>query len=111
MTMLRTTHSLVAVLTLVLLVSAFRGELRVALNGVDSPSLLLAIPVLVFAALVTAITSAATALVVDMAALILLWLYMIEDGGDALTLSGAVGLLVMGGLCLVRVRLSSREDD
>lgn len=109
--MLRTIHSLVAVLTLVLLVSGFRGEFRVALNGVDSPSLALAIPVLVLAALVSAITSAATALVVDMAALILLGLYMIEDGSDALTLSGAVGLLVMGGLCFGQVRLSSRDDD
>lgn len=111
MTMLRTTHSLIAVLTLVLLVSGFRAELRVALNGVDAPSLALAIPVLGLAALVTALTSAATALVLEMAALILLGLYLIEEGGDALVLSAVVGLLVMGGLCFAQIRLSSPKDD
>jgi hypothetical protein len=111
MTILRTTHSLVAVLTFVLLLSAFRGELRVALNAVDGPSLALVIPVLAFAALVTALTSAATALTLDMAALILLGLYMAEDGISALPMAGAIGLLIMAGLCIGLIRLSPDMDD
>lgn len=111
MTILRTTHSLVGVLTLVLLLSAVRSELRVALNAVDSPSLALLIPVLAFAGLVTAITSALTAIVLDMAALVLLVLYVVGNGGDVLTLSGVAGLGVMAGLCARLIWLDSKSGD
>ena len=111
MTMLRTTHSLIAVLTFVLLLSAFRGELRVALNGVDGPSLALAIPVLVIAALTTALSSAATALVLEIVALILMGLYLAEEGFALLPVAGAVGLVIMGALSLGLVRTSPEIGD
>ena len=111
MTMLRTTHSLIAVLTFVLLLSAFRGELRVALNGVDGPSLALAIPVLVIAALTTALSSAATALVLEIVALILMCLYVAEEGFALLPVAGAVGLVIMGALSLGLVRTSPEIGD
>jgi hypothetical protein len=101
----------VGVLTLVLLLSAVRSELRIALNAVDSPSLALLIPVLAFAGLVTAITSALTAIVVDMAALVLLVLYMVGNGGDALTLTGVVGLCIMAGLCVGLIRFDRKTGD
>lgn len=111
MTTLRTTHSLIAVLIFVMLLSAFRSELRVVLNGVDGPSLALAIPVLAFAALMTALSSAATALVLEIAALILLGLYMAEDGFALLPVASAVGLIVMGALCLGLIKGSPDIGD
>lgn len=99
MMMMRTAHSLIGVVTLALLLAAFRGALRVALNGVDDPSLLLAIPVLVLAACLTALTSAATALTLEILALILIGLRIAADGADWVLWAGAVGLLLMAGLC------------
>lgn len=111
MTLLRTGHSLAGVITLVLLLCAFRGELRVALNGVDSPSLALAIPVLALAALVTGITSAATALTLEIAALILLGLAMMEDGGGVLRLASAIGLAGLAGMSSALIRFGPGPDD
>ena len=111
MSLLRTAHSLAGVLALVLLLSAFRPELRIALNGADSPSLALLIPVLALAALMTALSSPATALVLEMAALILLGLAMAEDGAGALPVAGALGLIVMAGLSLGLMRLSPDPGD
>lgn len=111
MTLLRTAHSLAGVLTLVLLLSTVRPELRIALNGVDSPSLALLLPVLALAALTTGQSSAATALVLEIAALILLGLFMAEDGAGALPVAGALGLIGMAGLSLGLLRLSPDLDD
>jgi len=111
MSMLRTTHSFIGVIALVLLLCAFRGELRVALNGVDSPSLALAIPVLALAALMTGVTSAATALSLELAALILLGLAMAEDGGGVLHYASVAGLVLMVGLCTALVRIAPDPGD
>ncbi len=109
MNALRTSHSLAGLLTLVALLVVFRVEVREWLEGTDY-SLSLILIILCAAGLMTGLTSAMTAMILEWAAVVLLVLAVFERGLSlALGLAG-VGLASMLALDAVAIRIQRSED-
>lgn len=111
MTILRITHSLLGLVATFVLLGAYLSDLREVLDGTSSGGLALVIPFLAFAAVVVALTSSATALVLEMLALIVLGLAMAEGGMTSWNVAGGLGLIVMAALLFVQVRMGPDASD
>lgn len=103
-TALRTAITLIGLLATAFLTVGFLDELRDVMRGTADSALALLIPFLVFAAVLTALTSPATALVLNVIGMVLMFLAVIEGEGTAMGYIGVALVVVMSAMLLMLIR-------
>ncbi len=108
---LKTGHSLIGLIATALLLMAMVSDIRNIISGTSDSALILVIPALVFAGVITALTSALTAAILEAIALVVLVLSIAEDGGSARLYAAGGALLITMALSILLARLSAPETD